>query len=155
MLIPPEALIDGCMRTLIEAVLPDVSSRFARGQLYAVADVLQNLRDRIEPKRAPLEEEARSAGEALARVAAVLGEAGRADLAAAVRDAAAAAPEAPPAERAEALERAVVEAFAQISALPAERAEPARRALAAHLAQQALREVALLKASLLTEISKG
>ena len=40
MTIPLEALIDGAVRTLTEAVLPDVTSRFARGQLFAVVDVL-------------------------------------------------------------------------------------------------------------------
>jgi hypothetical protein len=45
-----ETLLDGVMQTLREAVLPAVQERFARGQLFAVLDVLQNLRDRVEPK---------------------------------------------------------------------------------------------------------
>jgi len=52
MTIPVETLIDGLARTLTDAVLPDVTSRFARGQLFAVVDVLRNLRDRLEVKAA-------------------------------------------------------------------------------------------------------
>ena len=60
-----EMLLDGVMRTLREAVLPAVGERFARGQLFAVLDVLQNLRDRVEPKAALAEVEAASATAAL------------------------------------------------------------------------------------------
>jgi len=58
MTIPVETLIDGLARTLTDAVLPEVTSRFARGQLFAVVDVLQNLRDRLEVKAALYEAEA-------------------------------------------------------------------------------------------------
>jgi len=154
-LIPPETLIDGCVRTLLEAVLPDVGSRFARGQLYAVADVLRNLRDRVETKQAPLADEARAAGDALERASVALAEAGQAGAALALRASAEEAPAAPPLARTEALERAITAAFETLDALPADAAHGARRALAAHLAQQAMRGVASLKPSLLNEISKG
>src|SRR5881275_3118225 len=114
MTIPLEALIDGAVRTLTEAVLPDVTSRFARGQLFAVVDVLRNLRDRLEVKAALHEAEAASAAAALERAAAALG-----------REAAAA------------------------------RIAGARAAVTEHLAAQTMRDLALLKPSLLGEISKG
>ena len=63
-----ETLLDGVMRTLRDAVLPAVQDRFARGQLFAVLDVLQNLRDRVESKAALDEAEASSADDALGRV---------------------------------------------------------------------------------------
>src|SRR5262249_6731374 len=62
-----ETLLDGVMRTLRDAVLPAVQERFARGQLFAVLDVLHNLRDRVEPKAELDEAEASSAHAALAR----------------------------------------------------------------------------------------
>jgi hypothetical protein len=67
MLVPTEQLIDGVIRTLLESVLPDVTTRFARGQLYAAVDVLRNLRDRVEPKAELLEAESTSAAAALER----------------------------------------------------------------------------------------
>src|SRR5262249_1526343 len=60
-----ETLLDGVMRTLREAVLPAVQGRFARGQLFAVLDVLQNLRDRVEPRADLDATEAQSAEVAL------------------------------------------------------------------------------------------
>jgi hypothetical protein len=153
-LIPPEALIDGCMRTLLESVLPDVGSRFARGQLYAVADVLRNLRDRVEPKASLAEAESKSAADALAAAIAALSEAGAGEAAARLRSAAAAAP-ASAVARAAALESAVTLAFEALEAVPPAAGEAARRALVAHLVQQTLRDVAQLKPSLLNEISKG
>ena len=152
MTIPVETLIDGLVRTLTEAVLPDVTSRFARGQLFAVVDVLRNLRDRLEVKAALHEAEAVSAAAALERVATALG----ADAAAGrVATALAAAPAAPPAARAAALRAALVTALEAIDALPADVAAPARAAIAEHLAAQTMRELAVLKPSLLSEISKG
>ena len=65
MLIPPEELLDGAVATLLESVLPALGTRFARGQLYAVVDVLRNLRDRVEPRCAALAAEAASAEAAL------------------------------------------------------------------------------------------
>jgi hypothetical protein len=145
-----EALLDGAMRTLRDAVLPAVQGRFARGQLFAVLDVLQNLRDRVESKTALDEAEASSAGDALGRVVDALGDAG-APLARAL----AAAPASPPSARAAALREAIGTAFALLDDVPDDVAAAARSALAQHLAAQAMRDVALLKPSLLQEISKG
>jgi hypothetical protein len=154
MIVPIETLIDGIVRTLTEAVLPDVPTRFARGQLYAVIDVLQNLRDRVEVKAELLEARAASAASALERVVASLRE--RAPAEATRIDAArAAVPAVPPAARAAALDAALVTALEAIDALAPELAAPARAAIAEHLAAQAMRDLAVLKPSLLAEISKG
>ena len=145
-----ETLLDGVMQTLREAVLPAVQGRFARGQLFAVLDVLQNLRDRAEPKVALDEAEAVSAGDALARAVQVLGPAG-----ASLADALARAPTSPPAARVAALRAALCQAYTLLDGLPEDVAAPARRALGEHLSAQAMRDVAILKPSLLQEISKG
>ena len=151
MLVPVEMLIDGVVRTLTEHVLPDVQGRFARGQLYAAVDVLRNLRDRVEAATALDEAEATSAAAALERaIASLPPEAGRG-----VAAKRAAVPPAPPAERAAALRAALVVALETIDALPEEVAAAARAALLEHLAAQAVRDVMVLKPSLLTEISKG
>ena len=151
-MLPVETVIDGLVRTLTEAVLPDVTSRFARGQLFAVVDVLRNLRDRLEVKAALHEAEATSAAAALERAAAALGrDPGAARLAGAL----AAVPAGPPAERAAALRAVLVTALEVVDALPDAVAAPARTALAEHLAAQTMREIAVLKPSLLGEISKG
>ena len=147
-MIPLETLLDGLERTLTESVLPDVGSRFARGQLYAVVDVLRNLRDRIEPKAELLAAEAESAAAALERAAAVLD-------AQPLREALAAAAGVPLATRVVALRAALVDALGRIDALPVDRAREARAALNAHLAAQAMRDLAVVKPSLLSEISKG
>src|SRR4029450_6856882 len=89
-------LLDGVMRTLREAVLPAVEGRFARGQLFAILDVLQNLRDRVEPKASVDDAEATSASAALKRVVALLGSEVAAPLAGALAD----VPAEPPAVRA-------------------------------------------------------
>jgi hypothetical protein len=146
-----ETLLDGAMRTLREAVLPAVEGRFARGQLFAVLDVLQNLRDRVEPKAALADAEAASTAAALRRVAQLVGP----DAASTLAQAIDAAPAAPPAARAAALRAALVQAFRILDDLPDAIAAPARTVLAEHLAAQAMRDVALLKPSLLQEISKG
>jgi len=147
-MIPLETLLDGLERTLTASVLPDVGSRFARGQLYAVVDVLRNLRDRIEPKAELLAAEAESAAAALERVAAVLD-------AQPLREALAAAAGVPLATRVVALRAALIDALGRIDALPDDRAREARAALNAHLAAQAIRDLAVVKPSLLREISKG
>jgi hypothetical protein len=147
-MIPLETLLDGLERTLTASVLPDVGSRFARGQLYAVVDVLRNLRDRIEPKAELLAAEAESAAAALERVAAVLD-------AQPLREALAAAAGVPLATRVVALRAALIDALGRIDALPDDRAREARAALNAHLAAQAMRDLAVVKPSLLSEISKG
>jgi hypothetical protein len=149
-LVGVEALIDGVVRTLTDEVLPSVTTRFARGQLYAAVDVLRNLRDRIEPKAELFEAEAGSAAVALERVIASLER-----IAAPVAGALAAARAGPPAERAAALRAALVAALELIDGLPPERGDAARAAIREHLGAQALRDLAVLKPSLLTEISKG
>jgi len=151
-LIPLERLIDGCLYTLREEVLPEVASRAVRGRVWAVLDVLHNLRDRIEEKRAPAETEARSAEEALLRLAAALRAGPDPEAAAGILRALAEAPAEPPAARASALRAALADA---ITARPFGLGEPERDALRAHLAAQAVRDLALLKPSLLAEISKG
>ncbi len=155
MLIPPEKLVDGCLETLRAEVLPHLEKRSARGQLYAVLDVLQNLRDRIEEKIAPLEDEADSARIALEQIAVVLRDAGDAAAADAVTAEMASAAGESTADRAAALSRTLVSAIDALYALPSGMPEAARRALAAHLGPQAVRDVAPLKPSLLNEISKG
>jgi hypothetical protein len=149
--IPVDALIDGVVRTLLDSVLPDVTSRVARAQLWAAVDVLRNLRDRIEPSTALADAEAGSAAEALRRAAAALPGAARARLDAML----AAAPAAPPAARVGALREALTAALELIDALPAEAAAPARAPIHEHLAAQVMRDLAVLKPSLLGEISKG
>ena len=155
MLIAPETLIDGVMRTLREAVLPDVQSRFARGQLYAVLDILNNLRDRIEEKVTLFEDESSSAAPALERIAANLTAAGLEAEAAALQEAVAAVPQGPPAARAVALRAAFVVAIEVLGKFPQSELMEAHTALQEHLVAQAIRDVATLKPSLLNEISKG
>ena len=152
MLIPIERLIDGCMQTLREEVLPEVASRAVRGRVWAVLDVLHNLRDRIEEKAAPAATEADSAYEALARLAAAQRAGADPEGAALLERALAAAPTGPPLSRAAALRAALAEA---IAARPRGLGELEREALRGHLAAQALRDVMPLKPSLLSEISKG
>ncbi len=142
-------LVDGVLRTLREQVLPAVQDRYARGQLFAVLDVLHNLRDRVECKASLLDTEAESAAAVLAAVLAVLEEPARGTLAAVVAN----VPPAPLDARTLALRAAVVHALALVDPLPDD--HPARTVLAGHLSGQALRDVMVLKASLLEEISKG
>jgi hypothetical protein len=155
--IPPEALIDGCVETLQKHVLPALGSRFARGQLYTVLDVLRNLRDRVEPRIALFEAETESAAGALARAAEALRGGSRDAIAAAdaIDALLAASPSAPPAARRQSLDDALVVALDRIDALAEGPAEAARAALGGHLAAQAIRDLATLKPSLLEEISRG
>ena len=146
-----ETLLDGVMRTLREAVLPAVGERFGRGQLFAVLDVLQNLRDRVEPKAELAEVEAASAAAALERAAQALPPPDGPELTRALTD----APAGPPVARAAALRAIMVRAYELLDALPDERDAAARSARAEHLAAQTMRDVAVLKPSLLEEISKG
>ena len=150
-----ETLIDGVVQTLLDAVLPDVRTRFARGQLYAAIDVLRNLRDRVELRASLLSDEADSAAAALARVETALRASGAAADAARVEQLRAAAPPAPPLARAVALRAALVATVPLLDALPPSTGEAARTALGEHFAAQAMRDLAVLKPSLLTEISKG
>ena len=146
-----DTLLDGVMRTLREAVLPAVGERFARGQLFAVLDVLQNLRDRVEPKAELADVEAASATAALERAARALPAPDGPELARALAE----APAGPPAVRAAALRALLVRAYETLDGLPDERGATARSALGEHLAAQTMRDVAVLKPSLLEEISKG
>jgi hypothetical protein len=150
-------LVDGCVHTLQERVLPELASRFARGQLYAVLDVLRNLRDLVEEKSSILVEEANAAAAAMSRAVAALGEGGEAARAAAaeIEAAAAAAPVAPPLARRTALNQVFVLALERTDALDDAVAQAARSALGGHLAAQAVRDVMLLKPSMLEEISRG
>lgn len=150
-----ETLVDGVLRALQESVLPEVQTRFARGQLYAAIDILRNLRDRVEEKAELAAAEAESAAAALARAEEGLRAAGAAEAAARVASLRAAAPASPPAERAAGLRAALVATLTLLDAEPAPRAAAARAALGAHLAAQVMRDLAVLKPSLLAEISKG
>jgi hypothetical protein len=145
MLIAPETLIDGMLRTLEEEVLPHVTTAYARGQLHCVLDVLANLRDRIEEKAALHAADADAAAAALADALAPLRAAGAA---AEVERALAAVPAGPPAERAAALRAAVVAAI--------ETGAPAvEDALRGYLVGQTVRDLLPLKRSRLGEIAKG
>jgi hypothetical protein len=150
MLVTPDSLIDGVLRTLEEEVLPDLSTAYARGQLYCVVDVLANLRDRIEPRAALATADADAAADALDAAANALGPA-----AAGLRASLEAAPDAPPAARAEALHGAVNEALEALAALPDAEAAPAHEALRGYLVGQAVRDVLPLKPSRLGQIAKG
>src|SRR5262245_27575506 len=140
-----EILLDGVMRTLREAVLPAVQGRAERAQLFAVLDVLENLRDRVEPKAALDDAEAEAALHAITEVIEVIGP----NAGAALVEGLEAAPETPPAARAAALRALLVRAFDVLDGLPDAIAASARTALTAHLAAQAMRDVAVLKPSLL------
>ncbi|HEV7733991.1 MAG TPA: hypothetical protein VGR62_17605 [Candidatus Binatia bacterium] len=144
--VPVAALIDGVMQTLREAVLPDVKTRFARGQVFAVLDVLNNLRDRIAPSPELMQAEIDSATMALTQVIAAL----HLPAAQPVHAALAAAPVLPLADRVAALRAALVVALDATAAHP-----DARAPVLAHLSAQAMRDVMVLKPSLLQEISKG
>jgi hypothetical protein len=152
MWIPVVRLVDGVVQTLTEAVLPDLATPFARGQLYAAVDVLKNLRDRVEPRADLADAESDSALAALdARVPAALRGAG-----ARVRIARALA-SAPAARRGRA-SRAPrgTGRDADGARRPARRGRaPARVRSLEHLGAQAMRDVAVLKPSMLSEISRA
>jgi hypothetical protein len=147
-----EEIVDGIVRTLRDTVLPEVPSRFARGQLYAAIDLLRNLRDRVEVKSELLAAEARGLDAVLARLRTALRAGGLTDP---VERMLATVPAEPPPARVAGLRAAVVAALEQLDRLPDDVAAPARAALAEHLAGQALRDVMLLKPSLLAEIAGG
>ena len=157
MYITLERLIDGCIHTLRDDVMPEVGTRIARGQVWAVIDILQNMRNRIEEKAELSAAESASAEEALEQLGATLREAGAENDAAALERACADAPTEPPGERARALRAALVQAVDALYALPSRDALPeaARAALVAHLGPQAVRDVLPLTRSKLHEISKG
>ena len=151
MLVPLDTMVDGLVRTLTDNVMPNLTSRFARGQLFAVIDVLRNLRDRIDERASLLDEESASAAAALARVAEHLSGSAATNVTAART----AVPDAPAPDRVTALRAALVTALAAIHTLPADAAAPARAAIEQHLAAQTMRDLAVLKPSMVGEISKG
>ena len=153
MRVPAERLIDGVVQTLVDAVLPDLTTPFARGQLYAAVDVLRNLRDRVEPRADLAEAESESAAAALAAAVAALG--AGSPVGAGIAATLAALPATPPAARQTALRAALVDALTAIATLPQATARPARAPIAQHLGAQAMRDVAVLKPSMLGEISRG
>jgi hypothetical protein len=155
MLIPIEKLFDGVIETLRESVLPDVGSRYARGQLFAAVDVLQNMRDRVEEKAVIAQAEVASIETVLGQLASKLEEAGEAALAGRVTRLAQQDGEAPARERVNALREGFVSLFGEIADLPPELAAGAQAILGQHLAGQVVREVLVLKPSLLREISEG
>lgn len=155
MLLSPEALIDGMMRTLRDEVLPAVGGGYARGQLYCVLDVLNNLRDRVEAKAAHLETDATAAQEALEAVVAILRAAGHGAEAERLQAACEAAPTDPPSERAAALRGLVGAAIVAAERLEGARAGEAQNAIRGYLVPQVVRDIATLKPSMLAEISKG
>ena len=155
MRIAPQTLLEGVVRTLHEQVIPHVESRTARGQLWAAIDVLRNLGGRIEAAIAPQQEEASSAGAALATLGARLRDTGDDALASVIERRLAEAPAIPASERVAALRDALGDAFARLDSLPAERADALRPILGGHLAAQAVRDLAWLQPSLLEEISRG
>jgi hypothetical protein len=153
MLTTVERLIEGVVQTLTDAVLPDVATPFARGQLYAAVDVLRNLRDRVEPRADLATAESEATVAALERTLAALG--GEPAVAACIRSALEAAPAAPPRARTAALRAALVTALEAIAALPDTTARAARAPICEHLGAQVMRDVAVLKPSMLGEISRG
>jgi hypothetical protein len=152
-----ERLLDGCVRTLREEVIPALADAGARGRAWAVVDILQNLRSRVEEKAQLLEAESASCEAALAQLAGALEAAGATAAAADARRAAGQAPAAPPLARVQALRAALGAAIEALYALPsgADLPPAARAALAGHLGPQAVRDVLPLTRSLLSEISKG
>lgn len=155
MLIPPEQLVDGIVRTLLESVLPSVGTPFARGQLFAVVDLLRNLRDRIEPRTDVAGAEVDSALAALDRALATLRGGEQLAATSRIEGALAAVPDGPPRERLRAVRSVVVLALETLDELPPALAHEARLPLEGYLAQQALRALTLLKPSMLAEISRG
>lgn len=148
-----DRLVDGVVQTLLEAVLPDLATPYARGQLYAAVDVLRNLRDRVEPRTDLANAESDSAAAALERTLAALHDAPAA--AAAIRAALGAVPSDPPLARTAALRAALVTALTAVDGLPADAARAARAPILEHLGGQTMRDVAVLKPSLLAEISQS
>jgi len=153
--IPVDQLLAGVSRTLLEEVLPELGSRRARGRLYACIDVLHNLERRVEPARAPLEEEARSIEAALRAAATRLAELGERERAATFESALAGWPDAPAQVRVEQARDALSRAFEALAAAPPAVGDAVRPLLGGHLAAQAIRDVSVLQATLLEEISRG
>ncbi len=150
-----ERVVDGLVETLEREVLPDLQSRFARGQLHAALDVLANLRDRIEWRTDLLRADAEATATALTELAAGMREAGLGGDAAAIETGLAEAPAEPPAARAEALRAEMVAALEVVATLAPETGEALEGGLRGYLVQQAVRDVVPLKTSRLGDIAKG
>jgi hypothetical protein len=148
--VAPQALIAGVVRALQEQVLPQLASRTARGQLWAAIDVLRNLSARIEPARAPLEEEAQSAETALRGLAAQAPAPLAKEIAMRL-----ARPSGDAAARVASLRALLCDAFERLDALEPARADALRPLLGGHLASQVIRDLSRFQGSLLDEISKG
>ena len=152
MRIPLDRLIDGMVQALTTHVLPSVSDRFARGQVWSVVDLLNNLRERIDWKAALLDDETRSAEAVLAEITTRLRDAGHDNLVASLPIVPA---DGPATERVSAARAALVAVLERLGDLPASIADPARAAIGTHLAMNAMRDLQTFKLSLLNEISKG
>jgi hypothetical protein len=152
MRIPLERLIDGAVQALTEHVAPQVPDRFARGQLWSVIDILNNLRERIDWKSAPLDEEARAAADVLADLGRQLRAAGHGDLAARLPELAA---DGTATERVTAARAALVTAMEVLAGAPAAVAAPLQASINTLLLLNAVRDLQIFKPSLLQEISKG
>lgn len=152
MRLPLDRLIDGSIQALTRHVAPAVSDRFARGQLWSVVDILNNLRERIDWKVEPLQSETDAAATALETVRTLLRDAGHGDAAAQLPSLTA---DGTPAERVTAARNALVDTIELLASLPAAVAMPAQAVIGGHLAMNALRDLQIFKPSLLQEISKG
>ena len=153
---PIETLLDGVMETLRREILPNLPSPRARGQLYAALDVLNNLRDRVEPRCASTREEADSAETALRDCIERLRDGGATVEAERIQGLLAPALQnSSDEQRAAELRSVLASAIAVVATLPEAAGSAAAAALDLHLLQQTFRDLAGLKLSPLAEISKG
>lgn len=72
-MIDPDRILEGVVRTLEEAVLPELAGGFARGQLYAVLEVLAGVQGQLVWGGFLLENEATRLAELFEEVAASVG----------------------------------------------------------------------------------
>lgn len=145
-MIEPDRLLEGIARTLEETVLPSLGSGFARGQLFAVLEVLGALQGQLAWGGMLLDNEAASLASVAALAATTIeGELGWRLLDYGTR------PDAPLAERL-AEGRALV--CALIEAGHAD-AGPVKDAVDAHLSNDAIFKAMALRPSRLAEISQG
>lgn len=63
-----DRLLEGMIHTLEQVVLPDVSSSYVRGQVFAVIDILNNLTGRLEVRSDLLEKDIQEVKEVLENV---------------------------------------------------------------------------------------
>ncbi|HEY2775119.1 MAG TPA: hypothetical protein VGK20_13820 [Candidatus Binatia bacterium] len=145
-MIEPDRTIEGIVAALEKSVLPSLASGFARGQLFAVLEVLGGLLGQLSWGGPIAESEADSLVELMSAVSPSLG----GPIAARVRDFAAAPP------------LAVAERIATGRALLCELIDSGladdgelRSAVDSHLANDTLRRAMALRPSRLAEISQG